>query len=90
MADRLEQLHSDKDSIKFHIKNARELLKAENFYMAAETLQKIICDPELNEKNSSLHMAIIHDCRNFAYEEIMDQAGFEVPSNFIFFQTLSQ
>lgn len=78
MADQLEEVHNDKDSIKFHIKNARELLKAENVYMAAETLQKIICDQELNKTSAPVHKIIIQNCRKFAYQEIMQQAGFEI------------
>ena len=83
MCDQLEEVYDDHDSVIFRLKNIRELLIANNIYMAAFTLQKILFDPELLEKNEGPHKIIIENTRKEAFKNIMSQGAFEILSNYI-------
>jgi hypothetical protein len=87
MCDQLEEVYDDNDAILFKLKNIKELIIAGNIYMGSSTLQKIIFDPELLEKNEKAHRIILENTRKEAFKNIMSQGAFEILSKYILKET---
>ena len=49
----------------YYLKNASELLRAYNIELAADTLHKILNNPELVAANKAQHDAIVEEAKNY-------------------------
>ena len=70
-------LKADQNSPKLDL-YFEELLEVENVYIAAQTLQNMLLDKELNKKHHDAHLTIIRNSRKLAYILIMEQAGYTI------------
>jgi reverse gyrase len=78
MIDQMSELYENDERIQYKLKNCKELLEVENVYMAAQTLQNMLLDKELNKKHHDAHVTIIKNSRKLAYILIMEQAGYTI------------
>lgn len=78
MIDQLAELYESDERIQYKLKNCKELLEVENVYMAAQTLQNMLLDRDLNKKHHDAHLTIIRNSRKLAYILIMEQAGYTI------------
>lgn len=63
--EKLSKLHPSNTNVRFALKNAEELLREDNYHQAADTLQKIITDPELGELYRDVHDQIVSEAQLF-------------------------
>lgn len=66
--ERLAKLHPGNTNVRFALKNAEELLREDSYHQAADTLQKIITDPELGEVHRDAHDQIVSEAQLFGVQ----------------------
>lgn len=59
------ELYPQNESVHYYLKNASELLRAHNIELAADTLHKILNNPELVAINKAQHDSIVDEAKNY-------------------------
>lgn len=68
---KLYELYPQNESVHYNLKNASELLKASDIEHAADTLHKVMNNPELIVINRLFHDNIVEEARNYGkYVEV--------------------
>lgn len=70
--NQLGNLYSNDVSVCFSLKNAREMLRENNYQMAADTLHKVINKPALQAINKDLHDKIVYDAQQIGVKLFQD------------------
>ena len=65
IANRLYELYPANENVHYYLKNASELLRAYNIELAADTLHKILNNPELVALNKAQHDSIVEEAKNY-------------------------
>lgn len=65
ITNKLYELYPQNESVHYYLKNASELLRAYNIELAADTLHKILNNPELVAINKVHHDSIVEEAKNY-------------------------
>ena len=62
---KLYELYAQNENVHYYLKNASELLRAYNIELAADTLHKILNNPDLIAMNKTQHDNIVEEAKNY-------------------------
>ena len=65
ITNKLYELYPQNENVHYYLKNASELLRAYNIELAADTLHKILNNPELVAINKVQHDSIVEEAKNY-------------------------